>query len=141
MDSIARIDQLFNLLFFLEYEKYKPNPINIQTNELIWVSPGKEMIIDAQTKIPRSGTIGTNGVLKGRTNVGFDFLKIITPAHTKINANKVPMLVKSPATLPGINAAKAPTNANKTQFDLKGVLYLGCKSENNFGSKPSFAIE
>jgi hypothetical protein len=30
------------------------------------------MIIDAQTRIPRSGTIETNGVLKGRTNLGFD---------------------------------------------------------------------
>ena len=99
------------------------------------------MIIDAQTRMPSSGTIGTNGVLKGRTKVGFDFLNIIIPAHTKINANKVPILVKSPATLPGIKAAKAPTKANNTQFDLNGVLYFGCKSENNFGSKPSLAIE
>ena len=99
------------------------------------------MIIDAQTRIPRSGTIGTKGVLNGRTNVGFDFLKIIIPAHTKINANKVPILVKSPATLPGIKAANAPTKANNTQFDLNGVLYFGCKSENIFGSKPSLAIE
>ena len=30
------------------------------------------MIIDAQTRIPRSGTIGTNGVLKGLTNLGSD---------------------------------------------------------------------
>jgi hypothetical protein len=30
------------------------------------------MIIEAQTRIPRSETIGTNGVLKGQTKVRFD---------------------------------------------------------------------
>lgn len=30
------------------------------------------MIIEAQTRIPRSGTIGTNGVLKCRTDLEFD---------------------------------------------------------------------
>jgi len=30
------------------------------------------MIIEAQTRILRSGTIGNNGVLKGQTKVGFD---------------------------------------------------------------------
>ena len=97
--------------------------------------------MEAQTSIPNKGTNGTKGVLKGRLSWGSDFLKINTPAQTRINANKVPILVKSPATLPGIKAAKAPTKANKIQFDLKGVLYLGCNSENNLGNKPSFAIE
>ena len=40
------------------------------------------------------------------------------PALTNTKANKVPNEVKSPATLPGTKAAKAPTNTNKIQLDL-----------------------
>lgn len=90
---------------------------------------------------PKMGTNGTNGVLNGRAISGDLTRKIQMPALTKTKANKVPNEVKSPATLPGTNAANPPTNTNKIQLDLYGVLNLGCKSEKTFGNKPSFAIE
>jgi hypothetical protein len=58
--------------------------------------------------MPKIGTKGTSGALNGRLISGSVFLKIITPALTKIKASNVPILVKSPATLPGTNPANAP---------------------------------
>ena len=75
-------------------------------------------IIAAQTIIPNIGTSGTNGVLNCLGNSGFVFLKMITAAHTRINANKVPMLVMSPTISPGTNAAKAPTNIKMIKLAL-----------------------
>ena len=57
--------------------------------------------------------------------------------QTNTKANKVPMLVRSPATLPGIKAEKVPTNTNRIKFDLYGVLYFLWRSENAFGNRPS----
>ena len=80
-----------------------------------------------QIKIPRIGIRGTSGVLNGRTNSGFLTLIIQTPRLTNTNANKVPKEVKSPATLPGINAAKAFAFANKIPIlgvnHIKGHIY------------------
>lgn len=68
--------------------------------------------------MPKIGTNGTSGVLKFLFKLGSLTRRIQTAAQTKINANKVPILVKSPATEPGTNAAKKPTNKNKIIFDL-----------------------
>lgn len=87
------------------------------------------------------GTKGTNGVLNGRLNSGFLTRMIHTPALTKTKAKSVPKDVKSPATDPGTNAAKAPTNTNKIQLALYGVLNFGCNSPNALGSNPSFDME
>jgi len=67
---------------------------------------------------PSIGINGTSGVLNGLGTVGSDFRMIIIPIHTSINAKRVPIEVRSPATFPGTNAAKAPTNTNKIRFDL-----------------------
>ena len=75
-------------------------------------------IIAKQITAPKIGTNGTNGVLNGLSISGDLRLKIQIPALTNTNANKVPKEVKSPATLPGTNAANPPTNMNKIQFDL-----------------------
>ena len=94
------------------------NPRIIQPPAANKVSCGREKIIAEQMSIPRIGTSGTKGVVNGRTASGF-FLRITqTPAHTITKANRVPMLVKSPATLPGTNAANRPTNTNKIMLDL-----------------------
>lgn len=88
----------------------------IHRNALSKVWLGKEMIIAVHTSIPKMGTSGTNGVVKGRTLSG-SFLRMIhTPAHTNTNAKSVPMLVRSPATLPGTNAEKAPTKNKKNEI-------------------------
>src|SRR6266487_6284185 len=94
-----------------------------------------------QTKMPRIGTKGTNGVLNCLCISGFFTLSIHIPAHTSMNANKVPMLVISPTISPGTNAAKDPTNKKNIQFDLYGVLCFGCTSEKTLGTNPSRLME
>ena len=44
-----------------------------------------------------------------------------TPMLTRMNAKSVPMLVMSPTTSSGTNAAKRPVKPKKSQFDLYGV--------------------
>ena len=80
---------------------------------------------------------GTKGVLKGLANSGLVLRISKIPIQTRTNANSVPNEVKSPAMLPGTNAANAPTKRNKIQFALNGVLYLGCNSPNALGINPS----
>lgn len=75
-------------------------------------------IIAKQITAPKIGTRGTRGVLNGRSIPGDLRLNIHTPKLTNTKANKVPKLVKSPATLPGTNAANKPTKINKIQLDL-----------------------
>ena len=75
-------------------------------------------IIAKQITAPKIGTNGTSGVLNGRSISGDLRLSIQTPRLTNTKANKVPNEVKSPATLPGTNAAKAPTNTNNKIFDF-----------------------
>ena len=87
----------------------------INLNQLVQPNP---KIIAEQTMIPKIGNKGTNGVLNFLGRSGSVFLKIITARQTKINANKVPMLVISPTTSPGIKAAKKPTNTKITKFAM-----------------------
>lgn len=89
------------------------------------VKASKETIIKPQTNIPKMGTNGTKGVLKGRGTSGLVFLMIKMPAQTNTNANKVPNDVRSPARLPGAKPANNPTKTKRIQLALKGVLYLG----------------
>ena len=88
-----------------------------------------------QIMIPSIGTNGTSGVLKGRTIPGSLLRNIQIPAHTSTNANRVPIEVRSPATLPGTNAANKPTKTNRIILLLYGVLNLGCKAEKAFGKR------
>lgn len=67
------------------------------------------------------GISGTKGVLKARGASGIFTRKIITPTQTNIKANNVPILVISPTTLPGTNAANKLTNTANSMLDLKGV--------------------
>src|SRR5207248_10994949 len=52
-----------------------------------------------------------------------------------------PMLVISPTTSSGMNAAKIPVNTKKSTLDLYGVLNLRCTSEKIFGTRPSRLME
>ncbi|MNE33001.1 hypothetical protein D3C80_1266410 [compost metagenome] len=64
-----------------------------QINNLIQFSNPKPKIMAPQVKIPKTGTNGTNGVLKPLGKSGSFFLNIITAAQTNIKANNVPILV------------------------------------------------
>ena len=112
-------------------------PIASQPNNLNQFVQPKPNIMAAQTMMPKIGTSGTSGVLNCLGRLGSVFLKMITAAHTSINANKVPILVISPTISPGINAANKPTSTRMIRFALYGVLYFGCTSLNTFGNKPS----
>src|SRR5687768_15364018 len=100
-------------------------PITIHPKAVNWVVASNEMIMAVQTRMPNVDTTGTIGVLNGRTASGLDLLMIHTPALTNTNANRVPILVRSPARLPGTKAAKAPTKTKRIRFDLYGVLNFG----------------
>ena len=95
------------------------------------------MIIAVQTRIPRMGTKGTNGVLNGLIRFGSVLRKINTPIQTNTNANNVPIDVRSPAILDGRNAANKPTNTKRIILLLYGVLNFGWSVEKTFGSNPS----
>ena len=88
-----------------------------KSKRLQFVQP-RPYIMAEQTIIPSIGTNGTNGVLNWRGRSGSDLRRIIIPTQTKINANNVPILVMSPTTSPGTNAANAPTKIKNKIFDL-----------------------
>jgi hypothetical protein len=84
----------------------------------------KPNTIAVHTNIPSIGIRGTIGVLKPLTILGFRTLIIHTPAHTRMNAKRVPMLVISPATLPGMKAANNPTKRKeKRRGEGKKTVY------------------
>ena len=90
------------------------------------------MIMPAHTTIPNIGTKGTRGVLNGRTRPGSFFLKIITPTQTTTNANKVPIEVRSPATLSGKNAANKPDENEQDNIAFIRCTIFRMKIGENF---------
>lgn len=111
--------------------------MSIQINALNKVVPQRLKIIAEQTIMPNMGTRGTRGVLKGLGKPGSLFRRMITPAQTSTNARRVPIEVRSPATLPGTKPANSPTKTKSMILLLYGVLNLGCKSEKTLGKSPS----
>src|SRR4051812_7260508 len=104
------------------------------------VSPGKNTIMKRQVPIPKIGTSGTSGVLNALGASGIFTRMIQTPIHTSMNANSVPMLVISPTTLAGTNAANKLTNTMNSRLDFAGVLNLECTEENTGGNNPSLLM-
>ena len=100
-------------------------PITSQTINRTHVSPGRAAIMATQEIIPKMGTNGTNGVLNARGKSGCVLRNTITPTQTKTKASNVPMLVISPTTRAGTNAANKLTNNINNKFDLLGVPNLG----------------
>ncbi len=93
----------------------------IQTPNLAQVAQPNENMRVKQVKIPRRGTQGTNGVLKGRGKSGCDLRSTITLAQTIEKAKSVPILVSWPTKDKGAKAAKIPTATIKTTFATHGV--------------------
>ena len=94
-----------------------------------------------QTKTPKTGTNGTSGVLNARGAFGSFLRSTNTPMHTNMNANKVPMLVISPTTLPGTKAANKLTNTMKNKLERAGVRNRLCSYEKTEGNNPSWLME
>src|SRR6478672_8259954 len=127
-------------LYFIPYHIYTSKPIIIHTIRRIQVSRGRKTIMNKQVAMPSTGIKGTHGVLNALGASGSFFLKTITPIQTRMNANKVPILVISPTTLAGTKAAKRLTKSMNRKLLFEGVLNLGCTSENTLGNKPSRLI-
>src|SRR6478752_2082639 len=90
---------------------------------------------------PSVETTGSAGTTKPRGTSGLRRRMIQTPMQTRMNANSVPMLVISPTTSSGMNAANKDVNTKNSQLDLCGVLNVGCACENTGGTRPSRLIE
>lgn len=63
-----------------------------------------------------------------------------TPAHTSINANNVPMLVRSVTHTRFKNKEGTATMIPVNIVEKAGVLNLGCIFENRGGNRPSLLI-
>ena len=74
-----------------------------------------------QQTTPAAGIQGTKGVLKLRGAWGCVRRTTITPKQTKAKANKVPMLVISPATLAGTTPANKPMTVINSALLRAGV--------------------
>src|SRR5664279_515557 len=101
-------------------------PIASQMIRRSHVSPGRLAIKASEITIPRMGTRGTSGVLKGRCSSGRRTRRIHTPAHTITNASNVPMLTSSPRIPMGTREAKMATNSPTVMDEIHGVRNLGC---------------
>ena len=71
-----------------------------------------------QTMMPSADTTGTAGTRNPRSNSGLRTRMIQTPAQTRMKAKSVPMLVISPVTSAGTNAASMPVKTKKSRFDF-----------------------
>ena len=75
--------------------------------------------------MPRIGTVGTKRSFKGYdVRQAYFCATINTAAQTNVKANKVPILVISPATRAGTNAASPPTMAINNKLLCAGVRYF-----------------
>src|SRR5579859_912379 len=92
-------------------------------------------------RIPRIGTSGTKGVLKGLSICGWRTRKTQTPADTMVKASSVPMLTSSDSTSILKNAGMIAANDPNTIVVIQGVRNFGCTAEAHFGSRPSLDIE
>ncbi len=75
------------------------------------MSPGNGAIKLTDEITPSGATAHTQGVRKGRLALGSLSRRMGTPAQTRANAKRVPMLVSSPSTVIGRNAAVIATSA------------------------------
>src|SRR5205823_3076760 len=117
------------------------NPIANQANNRNQFAAGSESISTKQLKIPRMGTIGTNGHRKGRGACGFTNRITSTAAQTMTNANNVPMFVNCKRASIGNSPVSAATTAPIIIVLIQGVLNLGCTlAKRAFGTNPSRAI-
>ena len=111
--------------------------MTIQMTSRHQVSQSSDVIIAKHTNIPNIGNKGKHGHLNGLGVSGWVLRKIMTPAHTMINAKSVPMDVMFPNLEIGKKPAKKPVKTMKSKFDRHGVRHLGWMSEKSLGKSPS----
>src|SRR5579883_1740019 len=114
-----------------------PRPITSQTPNRIQVSIGRPSIKPMQQTIESSGVYGENGTRNPRARSGCVCRKMITPADTIINANRVPILDKSASVPISQMPAGTPTAKPASHVLTCGVRYFLCTLENTSGSNLS----
>ena len=111
--------------------------MSIQMTRRIHVSAGRKSIMPTQHRMPSTGMRGTKGVRKARSAAGIVRRTTITPAHTRVKAKSVPMLVISPATRAGTSPASTLTSTMKSMLLRAGVWKRLLMWLNTGGSSPS----
>lgn len=104
-----------------------------QTTNLIQVVTSKFNIRNAQKKMERSGTIGTNGHLNFLSILGAVLRKIKIDTDTNINADNVPILTISDNVSIEKSAPNKPAEIPNIHVAIKGVLVLLLTIENTLG--------
>src|SRR5947199_9388029 len=91
--------------------------------------------------IPSVQTTGAAGTRNPRSSSGLRTRMIQIPAQTRMKANNVPILVVSPVTSAGTNAARTPVNLNNTTTYVEGLRYRGSTPEKMCRTNPSRLTE
>src|ERR1041385_2316046 len=101
------------------------SPIASQKDSRYHVRTSNDTIIDRQTKTPRIGTTGTNGVRYGRGASGLVLRITMIPMHTITKATRVPILVMFSRLEIGRKPEKSDTKTMKIRLQRYGVRHLG----------------
>src|SRR5215472_2256700 len=105
------------------------------------VTPFRLAIRANDTRMPMTGTKGTQGVRKGRSRSGLLTRKIQTAAHTITNARRVPILTICPRLPIGTSEPKMAAHNPTTAVVFQGVRKRGWMSPAHFQRRPSCAME
>src|SRR5579863_1054727 len=89
------------------------------------VFAGRLAMAASEVMMPRMGTSGTHGVLKGRGKSGRFRRRTQTPAQTITKASRVPILTRTARSPIGIRAAKNATQTPTTIEVIQGVRNRG----------------
>src|SRR5579862_1516956 len=89
------------------------------------VLAGRLAMAASDVRIPRIGTRGTRGVLKGRGRSGRLRRRIHTPAQTITKARSVPIFTRTARSPIGIIDAKIATQTPTTSDEIHGVRNRG----------------
>src|SRR5947209_1702108 len=116
-------------------------PMTSQTTSRIQVAVARLYIMAAEITMPMIGVNGTHGVTKARFTSVPRARNTQTPAHTMMNASKVPMETIWPSTSIGVRAPARATQMPTKIVERYGVRKRGCTLLAHAGSRPSLDIE
>src|SRR6186713_2573766 len=86
---------------------------------------GRYTIRNRHPATPRTGNTNPRGTRKGRGLEGSFTRRMITPRHTRMKANSVPMLVRSTISSRLVNSENTPTPTPVKIVEPQGVRYFG----------------
>src|SRR6476620_8058358 len=102
------------------YTKYNARPITSHHPNRSHASRGRPRITKKQSPAPTMPTTWTNGTRNGRFRSGSVYRSTMTPMQTSMNANSVPMLVRS-----YVSAASPMRDHSATKTPVISVVTYG----------------